>query len=175
MRQPGKGNGNSFSACKFNARIVVQGDNRFEKCSVPADGGDARTASGNDCEVAKAVQGLREWTGDCVEWNYRNSFRNDLKPAAGDVPYEGGHTRAMSPRETSVRRGSRNAYSYDGGAGGRRVMEPTGFLRDYWMGRYHGFIQAPVTKDSELLTVKPRSGQKFGAEPYAGEPRPGLY
>ena len=132
-------------------------------------------ASGNDCEVKKAVQGLREWTLDCVEWNYRNSFRNDLKPAAGDIPYEGGHTRAMSPRETSVRRGSRNAYSYDGGANGRRVMEPTGFLRDYWMGRYHGFIKAPTTEDEELHTVKPRSGQKFGSEPYKGEPRPEIY
>ncbi len=132
-------------------------------------------ASGNDCEVEKAVKALREWTLDCVEWNFRNSFRTDLKPAPGDIPYEGGNSRALSPRETSVSRGSRNGYGYDGGVGGRRVMEPSGFLRDYWMGRYHGFIQAPTTDDKDLLSVKPRKGQKFGAAPYKGEPRPKIY
>jgi hypothetical protein len=75
----------------------------------------------------------------------------------------------------SVMKGSRNAYTYDGGAGGRVVVEPTGFLRDYWMGRYHGFIQAPTTKDPVLLTVNPRTDQKFGAVPYNGEPRPEIY
>jgi len=132
-------------------------------------------ASGNDCETEKAVQALREWTLDCRQWNYRNSFRADLKPAPGDVPYEGGTTRALSPREMSVMKGSRNAYSYDGGAGGRVVTEPADFLRDYWMGRYYGFILAPVTQDPELTAVKPRTGQKFGAAPYDGEPRPEIY
>ena len=95
--------------------------------------------------------------------------------AAGDVPFEGGSTRALSPREMSVKGGSRNAYSYDGGAAGLVVTEPTGFLRDYWMGRYHGFIKAPSVTDPVLISVKPRTGQKFGAAPYSGEPRPEIY
>jgi hypothetical protein len=132
-------------------------------------------ASGNDCEVEKVVQHLREWTLDCVAWSFSNSFRTDLKPAPGDVPYEGGNTRALSPREMSVMKGSRNAYSYNGGAGGRIVVEPTGFLRDYWMGRYHGFILAPTTTNQDLISVKPRTGQKFGAAPYNGEPRPEIF
>ncbi|TFH01334.1 MAG: hypothetical protein E4H13_05195 [Calditrichales bacterium] len=131
-------------------------------------------ASGNDAELEKAVQALREWTLDCRQWTYQNSFRTDLKPAAGDVPYEGGTTRALSPRETSVMRGSRNAYSYDGGAGGRVVTEPADFLRDYWMGRFHGFIKAPAITDPDLISVKPRTGQKFGAPPYDGAPRPDI-
>lgn len=78
----------------------------------------------------------------------------------------------MSPRETAVKRASRNAMDLDGGANGRRVMEPTGFLRDYWMARYHGFIETPVTNDPNLISVKSRTEQKFGAEPYNGPKRP---
>jgi hypothetical protein len=50
-------------------------------------------------------------------------------------------------------------------------MEPVGFLRDYWMGRYHGFIKAPTATDEDLIDVKPR-GKHFGAEPYDGPGRP---
>ena len=131
-------------------------------------------ATGNDCEVEEAVQSLREWTLDCVEHNYTNSFRDDLITEKGYVPYEGG-TKSISPRESSVKRGSRRSLNYDGGAGGRRVMEPTGFLRDYWMGRYHGFIEAPKTSDPNLISVKPRTGKIFGAAPYDGLDRPDVF
>jgi hypothetical protein len=130
--------------------------------------------TGNDCEAEQAVKHLHEWTLDCVEHTYRNSFRDDLSPEPGYVPYEGG-TKAMSPRETSVKRGSRNALGYDGGAGGRRVMEPTGFLRDYWMGRYHGIIEAPSTKEQNLISVPTENKGKQGAEPYEGPDRPKMY
>ena len=127
--------------------------------------------TGNDCELDRAVQHLREWTLDCTEHSYRNSHRHDLASEPGYVAYGIG-TRGMSPRETSVKRGSRNALPYDGGRNGRLVTEPTGFLRDYWMGRYHGFIEAPAVTDPELLSVNPRAGQQFGARPYEGPGRP---
>jgi len=130
--------------------------------------------TGNDCEADKAVKHLHEWTLDCVEHNYRNSFRDDLFPEPGYVPYEGG-TKAMSPRETSVTRGSRNALGYDGGVNGRRVMEPTGFLRDYWMGRYHGIIEAPSTDKTDLISVQQEGKEIVGAKPYDGPSRPKMY
>ena len=130
--------------------------------------------TGNDCEADKAVKSLREWTLDCVEYNYYNSFRDDLYPEPGYVPYEGG-TKAMSPRETSVTRGSRNAFQYDGGVGGRRVMEPTGYLRDYWMGRYHGIIEPPTTLEEDLISVPKRKNVELGAKPYNGPKRPKMY
>jgi len=129
--------------------------------------------TGNDCDVNKAVKHLREWTLDCVEHNYYNSFRDDLKTEQGYTAYEG-RAKAISPRETSVTRGSRSAIVYDGGVGSRRVMEPTGFLRDYWMGRYHGFIESPTTQKPNLISVKPR-GKQFGAEPYDGPDKPKIY
>jgi hypothetical protein len=126
--------------------------------------------TGNDCEIEQCVKHLRAWTLDCVEHNYRNSHRDDLFVEDGYTSYEGG-LKAISPRESAVVRGSRRAINLDGGAGGRRVMEPVGFLRDYWMGRYHGFIEAPATTDKSLLTVEPRN-QQFGAAPYEGPGRP---
>jgi hypothetical protein len=131
--------------------------------------------TGNDCEADRAVKFIREWPLDCIEYNYRNSFRDDLYPEKGYVPYQGG-TKAISPRETCVKRGSRSSLVYDGGANGRRVMEPTGFLRDYWMGRYHGIIEAPTVTETDLLTVtKSKKASDTGAKPYNGQERPKLY
>ncbi len=130
--------------------------------------------TGNDCEADRATQQLREWPLSCIEYTYRNSFRDDLYPEPGYVPYAGG-ARAISPRETSVKRGSRSTLNYDGGAGGCRVMEPTGFLRDYWMARYHGFIKAPEVTEKDLISVPAPETAKFGATPYSGPKRPKIY
>ncbi|MFH1740872.1 MAG: hypothetical protein ABIH23_17835 [bacterium] len=127
--------------------------------------------TGNDGELKRAAKHLREWTLDCTEHSYQNSHRHDLMPEPGYVPYGGG-TRGMSPRETSVKRGSRDALPYDGNAGGRRIIEPTGFLRDYWMARYHGFIEAPGSTDPELISVKSQGDRQFGSPPYKGPERP---
>jgi hypothetical protein len=53
--------------------------------------------------------------------------------------------------------------------------EPTGFLRDYWMARYHGFIQAPSTSKPELISVNPSKYGHIVAKPYDGPGRPVLY
>ncbi len=127
--------------------------------------------TGNDCEQQQSMDHLRAWQLDCVEHNFTNSFRHDLKTKKGYVPYESG-TRAISPRESVVNRNSRYALVYDGGHNGNRAMEPSAFLRDYWMGRYHGLILAPTTDDPLLIDVTPRTGQQFGAKPYDGPPRP---
>jgi hypothetical protein len=127
--------------------------------------------TGHDCEMDKAIDHLRAWTLDCQEHNYQNSHRSDLATENGYTAYTSSGTRGMSPRETSVQGGSRPALGYDGGRGGRVVREPTGFIRDYWMARFHGMIEAPATTDPALLTVPPRKGP-FGAKPYVGPDRP---
>jgi|APSaa5957512622_1039677.scaffolds.fasta_scaffold09241_3 hypothetical protein len=127
--------------------------------------------TGNDCEQEQSVKHLREWQLDCVEHNFTNSFRDDLMTKKGYVPYESG-TRAISPRESVVNRNSRYSMNYDGGANGKRAMEPSAYIRDYWMGRYHGLIDSPTTDNPDLISVKPRTGQQFGAEPYNGSDRP---
>ena len=123
--------------------------------------------TGNDCEIEQSAKHLREWTLDCTLYNYRNSQRDDLYIEPGYTTYEGG-LRAFSPRETAAKTGSQNATFPDGGSNGNVIKEPTGFLRDYWMGRYHGFIQPPTVTDPELIKItEPSTGPK-GAKPYDG-------
>jgi len=127
--------------------------------------------TGNDCEEQQAVKHLREWSLDLVNHNYRNSHRSDLAPQHGYVPYGGG-TRALSPRETEAKWGSRSALQYDGGEDSKGVTPPVGWLEDYWMGRYYGFIQAPGARDTQFISVAPRAEKRSGAAPYDGPPRP---
>ena len=127
--------------------------------------------TGNDCEVPEAVQHLREWSLNLVNHNYRNSHRADLPSQRGYVAYGGG-TRAMSPRETEAKWGSRSALQYDGGEGGKGVTPPIGWLLDYWMGRYYGFIDPPKSTDSQATVLPPRTATQRVAAPYAGPPRP---
>jgi hypothetical protein len=127
--------------------------------------------TGNDGEIERAMDHLRAWTLDCTVHSYRNSHRADLDPEPGYVPYGGG-TRGMSPRETSVKGGTRNALPYDGGSGGRVIAAPADFIRDYWMGRYHGFIQPPSSQDPNLISVPDSGGPSLGAPPYEGPQRP---
>lgn len=123
----------------------------------------------NDAELEQAVKHLREWTLDSREHNYYNSHRDDLFVEDGYISYEGG-LKAISPRETSVKRGSRRAIVLDGGRNGTRVMEPVGFIRDYWMGRYHGFILPPKTTELKLIQAE-NPGTSKGAAPYNGPDR----
>jgi hypothetical protein len=128
--------------------------------------------TGNDCESTQAVQHLREWSLDLVNHNYRNSHRTDLAPQRGYVPYCGG-TRAISPRETEAKWGSRPALQYDGGEDSKGVTPPIGWLMDYWMGRYYGFILPPNQQDIPSISVEGRAKIRQGAAPYEGPPRPG--
>jgi len=128
--------------------------------------------TGNDCEIPQAAQHLREWPLDLVNHSYQNSHRTDLSPQRDYVPYGGG-TRAISPRELGAMWGSRSSLRLDGGGGGRSVTPPIGWLEDYWMGRYYGFIEAPKTQDATLKSIQSRTGIRRVAQPYNGPPRPG--
>ena len=127
--------------------------------------------TGNDCEAPQAVQHLREWSLDLVNHSYRNSHRSDLAPQRGYVPYAGG-TRAISPRETESKWGDRSALQYDGDGDSKSVTPPIGWLEDYWMGRYYGFIEPPETQDSSVVSNRPPVRAAQGAAPYDGPKRP---
>jgi hypothetical protein len=128
--------------------------------------------TGNDCEAEQAVQHLREWMLDLINHDYRNIHRDDLlEPEPGYTPLATG-TRAISPRESTAKWGSRSAIEYNGGSGGRGVTPAVGWLEDYWMGRYYGFITAPETDESALTTAAPGEVPSGGAAPYSGPPRP---
>jgi hypothetical protein len=127
--------------------------------------------TGNDCEAPQAVKHLREWSLDLVNHNYRNSHRSDLAAQHGYEPYSGG-ARTISPRESEAKWGDRSPLEYDGGEDSKAVTPPIGWLEDYWMGRYYGFIEAPKTGDPRAVVLPERAGTHLRAVPYAGPPRP---
>ena len=126
--------------------------------------------TGNDCEIGQAAKTMREEPLDCTDYSFNNSSRDDLYLEPGYSSYAGA-IRAFSPRETTM--GARGT-SMDGGSGGNVIRNPSDFLCNYWMARFHGFIQAPQTTDPELISVKP-SGKIQGAKPYDGPARPEMY
>ncbi|MCA9411801.1 MAG: hypothetical protein KC944_11375, partial [Candidatus Omnitrophica bacterium] len=128
--------------------------------------------TGMDCEVAQAVENLREWPLDLIDYSFQNSQRADLYTQAGYTPYADG-IRYFSPRERGPYRWTDSSLSPDGGAGGRVVVDPSGWLDAYWMGRFYGIILPPKTEDPSLLGVEERD-LNLGAEPYQGPPRPEL-
>ncbi len=126
--------------------------------------------TGNDCEADKAVEHLRQWPLDLIDYQFKNSIRTDLYPQKDYVPYSGG-IKGMSPREIGPIRWSGNMLKLDGG-NGKAVTEPACWLESYWMGRYFGFITEPKTDDTKLL--KTETVTAGGAKPYDGPPRPPL-
>jgi len=128
--------------------------------------------TGNDCELPQSVKAMREEVLDCTDYDYNNSSRDDLYMEPGYTSYAGA-IRAISPRENSF--GARTTQ-LDGGSGGNVVHDPSGFIMEYWMARFHGFIQAPETNDPALISVSPSSGKgQQGAKPYDGPAMPKLY
>ncbi len=129
--------------------------------------------TGDDEEAAASLAHLREWPLDLRIWSYHNSHRADLRTPPGYVALMGG-TRAFSPRESQPMRWDAWTMQADGGSGGRDVVEPSGWLLAYWMGRYQGDIAAPATTDPDLLTVAHSLDRELGAKPYDGPPRPAV-
>ena len=126
--------------------------------------------TGNDCETAEAVRHLREWPLDLISYDWDNSYRTDRLPKRGYLPYAGGG-HAYSPRSRGPIRWTDSSLEKKGGDNGRVVVDPSGWLDAYWMGRYYGMILAPEVSDP-ALTVAPELPAGLGAVPYDGPPMP---
>jgi hypothetical protein len=126
--------------------------------------------TGNDCEAPQAVKHLREWSLDLVNHSYRNSHRSDLATERGYVAYSGA-SKVISPRESEAKWDDRSPLQYDGGEDGKAVTPPIGWLEDYWMGRYYGFITAPNPQETAAALPAHLLTQR-GAAPYTGPSRP---
>lgn len=127
--------------------------------------------TGNECQNEGAVQHLRDYPLESINYRFTNSHRHDLQVPKGYRNYVT-DTKAMGPREQGVRRWDRDPLELDGG-GDYGILDPSSYLDAYWMARYYGFIKAPTTADPKLLTVEKRDLQ-LGAKPYDGPPRPKL-
>jgi len=126
--------------------------------------------TGEDCETDQAVRHLREWPLDLVSHSWDNTYRADRLPPAGYIPYAGGG-RPYSPRSRGPIRWTDSSLEKKGGHGGREVVDPSGWLDAYWMGRYHGMILPPEVPDDALPDLPCTEGAP-GAAPYDGPPMP---
>lgn len=126
--------------------------------------------TGNDCELPQAIKSMREEVLDCTDYDFNNSSRNDLYAEPGYTSYAGA-IRAVSPREISF--GERTT-KLDGGSGGNVNRNPSQFIMNYWMARYHGFIteeEKPLKLPGNINLQK----KNDGAAPYDGPAIPKLY
>ena len=128
--------------------------------------------TGNECQNEAAVQHLRDYPLDCINYRFTNSHRHDLQVPQGHRNYVT-DTKTMGPREQGIRRWDRDPLELDGG-GGHAILDPSSYLDAYWMGRYYGLIEAPTTTDLKLLDVEQRN-IKRGAAPYSHTPRPFVF
>lgn len=130
--------------------------------------------SGDAGELAASAAHLREWPLDLRTWSYRNSHRADLRTPSGYTGLKPGGVRPFSPREREPMRWDAWTMQADGGSGGRDVVEPSGWLLAYWMGRYHGLVEAPTATDPAVLTAGHSLEPGMGAKPYTGPGRPAV-
>ncbi len=128
--------------------------------------------TGNDCEPEQASDHLRAYPLDCFKYAYTNSHRSDLQNPTDYINYLE-NWKPLTPRDVGWQRWNRSFQQLDSDSS-TAVLDPSGWLDAYWMGRYYGMIEAPTTEDPTLTTVEPRTDQP-GAAPYIGPERPPIF
>lgn len=95
------------------------------------------------------LDSLRRFPLDLVVWNQTNSPRLDLTPFPEwlyELNGSGGGTRSdgrlLPVDERPLSEFNGGVYPFDGGSGGFSEEPATPYLLAYWMGRYHGIIDA---------------------------------
>lgn len=100
--------------------------------------------TGSEFETDRTAESLRAWPLDLMDWKYKNSDRADLILPPGEHSYSG-ETKALSSREIGPARWDSSWFRRDGG-NNRGVIDPSGWIQAYWMGRYYGFIKPPAAE-----------------------------
>ncbi len=93
-----------------------------------------------DCGLDVALEELRDYPIDLINWSVENSHRWDL--VRDPLVDRGRRPQAIypiRPSESGIYRWNTNPKRFDGGGGGMTEETGTDFLAAYWMGRYYGF------------------------------------
>jgi hypothetical protein len=99
--------------------------------------------SGDRVPLDKAVEQLRDWPLDHIEWTVDNRWREDMErdltPGTDEM-----RLKRLPPRsEMGLTMFDQEPYKMVIGRNGEREDRPNDWLMAYWMGRYYGFISAP--------------------------------
>jgi hypothetical protein len=99
--------------------------------------------SGRQVPLDRAVETLRDWPLDMIEWTVDNSQREDVVRDTTPGADEGHLTRILPRSEMGLCMWDQEPYKAVIGRGGDREDKPTDWLLAYWMGRYYGLLAAP--------------------------------
>ena len=96
--------------------------------------------SGKRTALDRAVETLRDWPLDMIEWTVDNSQRDDVRKDLTPGLEEGMLTRILPRSEMGICMWDQEPYKAVIGNEGRREDKPTDWLLAYWMGRYYGLV-----------------------------------
>lgn len=92
-----------------------------------------------------AMAFLRDTPLDLVRWTADNSRREDVSLARFPEMEKHQTARLLPPSEIGYSRTDQNPWLAVQGDGGHTESDGVFWLLPYWMGRYHGFVAAPLS------------------------------
>ncbi len=99
--------------------------------------------SGATVPLGPAVETLRDWPLDMIEWTVDSSRREDVRRDTTPGIEEGFLSRRLPRSEMGLTMWDQEPYHVSIGLDGRREDKPTDWLLAYWMGRYYGLLAGP--------------------------------
>ena len=96
--------------------------------------------SGKQVALDRAVETLRDWPLDMIEWTVDNSQRDDVQKDLTPGLEEGMLTRILPRSEMGLCMWDQEPYKAIIGNNGQREDKPGDWLLAYWMGRYYGLL-----------------------------------
>lgn len=102
--------------------------------------------SGKRVPLDRAVENLRDWPLDMIEWTVDNSKREDVVIDRTPGLDDGFLTRILPRSEMGLCMWDQEPYRAVIGRNGDREDRPNDWLLAYWMGRYYGLLSGPKAK-----------------------------
>lgn len=99
--------------------------------------------SGQKVPLERAMETLRDWPLDHIEWTVDNSKRADVQWDRTPGAPANFLTRILPRSEMALCMWDQEPYFATMGRNGEREDRPNDWLLAYWMGRYYGIIGAP--------------------------------
>jgi Two component regulator propeller len=96
--------------------------------------------AGRQVDLNRAVETLRDWPLDMIEWTVDNSQREDVRKDLTPGREEGMLTRILPRSEMGLCMWDQEPYKAIIGNNGQREDKPGDWLLAYWMGRYYGLL-----------------------------------
>ena len=96
--------------------------------------------SGKQVNLNRAIETLRDWPLDMIEWTVDNSQRDDVHKDLTPGRETGMLTRILPRSEMGLSMWDQEPYRAVIGNNGQREDKPGDWLLAYWMGRYYGLL-----------------------------------